>query len=215
MSSDAIIGRIESGRIIAILRGDFGANGCEIVSALAEAGITAVEATLNSANALHLIRQLATRFGDRLAIGAGTVLQPDDVNRAADAGARFIVSPNRNIAVIEATKRRGLTSIPGCFTPSEIVEALDAGADAAKLFPASCLGPAFVRAMRGPLGNIRLVPTGGVTPELARDYQRAGAWALGIGSELIGSSPLAPGAIEQIAARARAFVAALAPERAC
>jgi len=214
MSSDATIGRIESGRVIAILRGDFAANGCEIVAALAEAGIIAVEATLNSANALDLIKQLATRFGDRLAIGAGTVLTSKEVNHAADAGARFIVSPNRNIAVIEASKRRGLVSIPGCFTPSEIVEALDAGADAAKLFPASCLGPAFVRAMRGPLGSIRMVPTGGVTPELARDYLRAGAWALGIGSELIGSNPLAPGAIEQIAARARAFVAALGPERA-
>jgi 2-keto-3-deoxy-6-phosphogluconate aldolase len=88
--------------------------------------------------------------------------------------------------VIEETKRLNMVSLPGCFTPSEIVEALEAGADAVKLFPAQCLGPDFIKAIRGPLPNIRMVPTGGVTPEAARSYIEAGAWALGVGSELIG-----------------------------
>jgi 2-dehydro-3-deoxyphosphogluconate aldolase / (4S)-4-hydroxy-2-oxoglutarate aldolase len=210
MDSKQVIDWIEKSRIIAILRGDFGDKAGEIVAALAEAGITAVEATLNSPNAIAMIRELSARFGAHLAIGAGTVLKPEEVQRAADVGACFIVSPNRNLSVIKATKQRGLVSIPGCFTPSEIAEALDAGADAAKLFPASCLGPGFVRALRGPMRDIKLVPTGGVTPQLAREYRTAGVWALGIGSELIGADPLSPGAIEQIAARARAFVAAAA-----
>jgi 2-dehydro-3-deoxyphosphogluconate aldolase / (4S)-4-hydroxy-2-oxoglutarate aldolase len=189
MTSEQVIERIESGRIIAILRGDFGGREAEIVDALVGAGITAVEATLNSPGAFDSINRLAARFGSRIAVGAGTVLRPEEVERVAGAGARFIVSPNLNAQVIEVTKRLGLVSLPGCFTPSEIVEALDAGADAVKLFPAQSLGPGFIRAMRGPLPNVRMVPTGGVTPETAGTYIDAGAWALGVGSELVGPVP--------------------------
>jgi Entner-Doudoroff aldolase len=158
---------------------------------------------------LGAIERLAARFGARIAVGAGTVLQPVEVERAAEAGASFIVSPNRDTRVIETTKGRGLVSLPGCLTPSEIVEALAAGADAAKLFPAVCLGPAFVRAMRGPLAQARLVPTGGVTPELAREYARAGAWAVGVGSELFNRDALVARDDEWLSARAAAFVAAM------
>ena len=127
------------------------------------------------------------------------MLRPEEVERAADAGASFIVSPNLNAKVIEVTKRLGLISSPGCFTPSEIVEAMGAGADAVKLFPAQCLGPDFIKAMRGPLPNVRLIPTGGVTPEAARGYIAAGAWALGVGSELIGKEVMNDEGFEIIA----------------
>lgn len=180
------IKHIEAGRIIAILRGRFGGREEEIVAAMREGGLTAVEVTLNSPDALSAIRRLANQFGDIMAVGAGTVLTPEEVRQAADAGATFIVSPNRDLGVIEATKKLGLISLPGCFTPSEVVEAINAGADAAKLFPANSLGPGFVRALRGPLPQVRTVPTGGVTPELAREYFAAGAWAIGAGSELLG-----------------------------
>ncbi|MGH9767781.1 MAG: bifunctional 4-hydroxy-2-oxoglutarate aldolase/2-dehydro-3-deoxy-phosphogluconate aldolase [Blastocatellia bacterium] len=208
MRSEQVIEQIEVGRVIAILRGDFGGREEEIVSALVEAGITAVEVTLNSPGAFDSIKRLSASFGSRIAIGAGTVLRPDEVERAADVGARFIVSPNRNASVIEATKKLDLVSLPGCFTPSEIVEALDAGADAAKLFPAQCLGPDFIRAMRGPLPNVRMVPTGGVTPEAARSYIAAGAWALGVGSELIGKDILSDRGFESLRRRASDFVEA-------
>jgi Entner-Doudoroff aldolase len=203
MNGQRVIARIESGRVIAILRGDFRASVTRIAEALALAGVTAVEATLNSPGVIELIATLVKQFGDRMAVGAGTVLKTQDVGRVADAGGQFIVSPNCNAAVIAHTKVLNLVSIPGCFTPTEVIAAIDAGADAIKLFPAGSLGPGYVKALRGPLGDVRLVPTGGVTPELARDYQRAGAWAVGVGSELIGPD------VEAIEPRARAFVEAM------
>ncbi len=200
--------QIETGKIVAILRGDFGGREEELVAAMVEGGLTAVEVTLNSRDVFDAINRLAKRFGSEIAVGGGTVLTPNEVVRAADAGAQFIVSPNRDVAVIEQTKKLGLVSLPGCFTPSEVVEAINAGADAAKLFPANSLGPAFVKALRGPLPNIRTVPTGGVTAELARDYFAAGAWAIGAGSELIGKDWFADGGLERLGERTAAFVAA-------
>ena len=189
------IDRIGRGRVVAILRGGFGGREEEIVSVLVGAGITAVEVTLNSPDAAMA------------AIGAGTVLTEAEVERVAGIGGQFIVSPNRNRGVIEATKRLGLVSLPGCFTPSEIVEALDAGADAIKLFPVQPLGLDFVRAIQGPLGGIRLVPTGGVTPEMARQYFGAGAWAVGVGSELLGRELTGEASLERLRLRALEYAA--------
>lgn len=203
------IQHIEAGKIVAILRGDFAGREEDIVAAMIAGGLTAVEVTLNSRDAFAAINRLAKRFGSEMAVGAGTVLTPNEVLRAADAGATFIVSPNRDLAVIEQTKKLDLVSLPGCFTPSEVVEAVNAGADAAKLFPANSLGPAFVKALRGPLPNIRTVPTGGVTAELAREYFAAGAWAIGAGSELIGKDWFAEGGLEKLRARTSAFVNAI------
>jgi 2-dehydro-3-deoxyphosphogluconate aldolase / (4S)-4-hydroxy-2-oxoglutarate aldolase len=196
---------IEKGRVIAIMRGDFGGGEQEIVAAIVEAGITAVEVTLNSPNAIDAIERLAERFGNNTAVGAGTVLSSGDVERVAGVGGQFIVSPNRDLKVIETTKRLGLASFPGCFTPSEIVEAIDAGADAVKLFPAVSLGVNFVKALRGPFPDLRVVPTGGVTPDAAREYLAAGAWAVGAGSELIGKDVMRPGGLERLRARAAEF----------
>lgn len=203
--------QISAGRIIAILRGDFGGRETEMVQILMEGGITAVEVTLNSPGALNTIRRLAEQFGTRMAVGAGTVLQKSEVGQVADAGGTFIVSPNRDLQVVAEAKRRGLVSLPGCFTPSEVIEALDAGADAAKLFPAQCLGAAFVRAMRGPLPHARLIPTGGVTPEAAREYIPAGAWAVGVGSELFTRELIAAGDFAKLRARVEEYIAALPP----
>lgn len=202
------IQHIEAGKIVAILRGDFAGRETDIVAAMVAGGLTAVELTLNSPDAFAAINRLAKGFGSEMAVGAGTVLTPDEVLRAADAGAQFIVSPNRDIAVIEQTKKLNLVSLPGCFTPSEVVEAINAGADAAKLFPANSLGPAFVKALRGPLPQIRTVPTGGVTAELAREYFAAGAWAIGAGSELIGKDWFVEGGLQRLSERTAAFVAA-------
>jgi len=202
------IQHIEAGKVVAILRGDFSGREEDIVAAMIGGGLTAVEVTLNSRDAFAAINRLAKRFGSEIAVGAGTVLTPNEVLRAADAGAQFIVSPNRDIAVIEQTKKLNLVSLPGCFTPSEVVEAINAGADAAKLFPANSLGPAFVKALRGPLPQIRTVPTGGVTAELAREYFAAGAWAIGAGSELIGKDWFVEGGLQRLSERTAAFVAA-------
>lgn len=208
MQNVQVIERIQAGRIIAILRGDFQGREEEIAAVLNEAGITAVEVTLNSPGALDSIKRLAARFGSTMAVGAGTVLTPYDVACASDAGAQFVVSPNRDVRVIAETKRRGLASFPGCFTPSEVVEALHSGADAAKLFPAECLGPGFIKAMRGPFPQIRLIPTGGITPETTRSHLAAGAWAVGVGSELIGKDIRNDPRLERLKERAQAFTRA-------
>lgn len=202
-----VLSRIEAGRVIAILRGDFGGCEMEMVAAMIEGGLTAVEVTLNSPNALETIKSLAARFGSQIAVGTGTVLTTCEVELAAGAGARFIVSPNRDVRVIEATKRLEMVSLPGCFTPSEIVEAINAGADATKLFPATSLGVSYVKALRGPLPNVRVVPTGGVTPEMAREYFAVGAWAVGVGSELVSKDAMNAG-LETLRERTAAFIAA-------
>jgi Entner-Doudoroff aldolase len=206
--SETTIKQIERGRVIAILRGDFGGQETRLVETLSAGGITAVEVTLNSPNALPSIGRLLAEFGQQLAIGAGTVLHPDEVARVAELGAQFIVSPNCNAAVIAATKRAGLASFPGCFTPSEIVAALEAGADACKLFPAQTLGVGFVKALRGPLPQARLIPTGGVTPAVAREYFAVGAWAVGVGSELLGRGLAATPDWDALRERASEFVRA-------
>ncbi|MGI8784474.1 MAG: bifunctional 4-hydroxy-2-oxoglutarate aldolase/2-dehydro-3-deoxy-phosphogluconate aldolase [Acidobacteriota bacterium] len=205
MDRSRILATIQAGRIIAILRGDFRGHETAIAEALVETGITALEVTLNSPGAAGSIELLAARFGHRMAVGAGTVLDCAGVEQAAGAGAQFIVSPNRDASVIEASRRHELISIPGCFTPSEVVEALAAGADAVKIFPASCIEPSYIGAILGPLPETRLVPTGGVTPERVTHFLKAGAWAVGSGSDLIGSDVLQPGGLERLRKRAAVY----------
>ncbi len=208
MAFDETMTRIAAGKVVAIFRGDFGGMETDIVAAMADAGLTAVEVTLTSPDALAAIERVAKAFGSRMAVGAGTVLSTAEVDRCAAAGATFIVSPNRDLAVITHTKKLGLGSFPGCFTPSEIVEAVHAGADAAKLFPASVLGPGFVKAIRGPLPAVKIVPTGGVTPEAAKAYFEAGAWGVGAGSELVNKDVMAPGGLDRLRDRTAAYLAA-------
>jgi Entner-Doudoroff aldolase len=207
--NEPTLAKIEAGRVIAIMRGDFGGREQEMVAAMIEGGLTAVEVTLNSPNAILKIAELRARFGACCAVGAGTVLNPVAVNQVADAGGTFVVSPNCDPRVIAATKKRGLVSVPGAFTPTEIVVATDNGADAVKVFPAAPLGAAYIKAVRAPLPNTRLVPTGGVTPEMARQYAQAGAWAVGVGSEMLGREILADQSLVALRNRAADFVAAM------
>lgn len=209
MKADRILQNIEQGRIVAILRGDFRGWEVEIATVLLEEGVRAIEVTLNSPDALQSIQRLAKSMGTRMAVGAGTVLKPEEVEAAEAAGARFVVSPNRNVSVIGRTKALGLVSLPGCFTPSEVVEALESGGDAIKLFPARTLGPDFVRALLAPLPGVRLIPTGGVTPENAAGYFSAGAWAIATGADLLGPDAVTPGGLDKLRARTRAYVAAV------
>lgn len=209
MNPEPLLQLIERSRVIAILRGDFGGRETEMAAAILAGGITAVEVTLNSPGALETIRRLAQEFGARMAVGAGTVLRMEEAEAVAEAGGRFIVSPNTNPNVIAKSIALGLLSFPGAFTPTEILRAIDAGAHAVKLFPAHSLGANFVRAVRAPLPAIRLVPTGGVTPESARDYRQAGAWAVGIGSELLGKEKFSDEQIKRLTERAQEFVAAM------
>jgi 2-dehydro-3-deoxyphosphogluconate aldolase / (4S)-4-hydroxy-2-oxoglutarate aldolase len=159
-----------------------------IGAALIRGGIRAFEVTMNSAAALDVIAALVERFpADELLVGAGTVLNQAEAEGAVKAGARFIVMPHFDTAIVRWASGRGIATLPGCLTPTEILAAWRAGAAAVKLFPASAVGPAFVRELRGPLPEIPLVPTGGVTIENAPAFIAAGAAAVGMGSWLTGS----------------------------
>lgn len=191
--------------LVAILRGLTPAEAEPIGAVLLEAGFRCLEVPLNSPQPLESIAILQRRFGDRALIGAGTVLSTQAVAEVADAGGRIIISPNTNVDVIRATKARGLISFPAFCTPSEAFAALDAGADALKLFPAEVAGLATLKALRAVLpADAPVFPVGGVTPSSMADYRAAGAAGFGIGASLY-----APGrSVAEVGARAEALVQA-------
>jgi 2-dehydro-3-deoxyphosphogluconate aldolase / (4S)-4-hydroxy-2-oxoglutarate aldolase len=174
--------------VIAILRGIDSDRVVPIVQTLYEGGIKAVEVTLNHPDSIKSIALLENEFGKELSIGAGTVLNEDSARAAISAGARFIISPSLNLKTIEMTKKLGAVSIPGAYTPTEILTAYENGADFVKVFPATALGPAFLKDMKGPLPQIPLIPTGGINVENAFDFLQAGAVSVGVGSSLAGAS---------------------------
>jgi 2-dehydro-3-deoxyphosphogalactonate aldolase len=196
-------------RLVAILRGMTPADAPALGAALVEAGFSAMEVPLNSPEPFHGIEALARAVGEVAWIGAGTVLSPEDVSRAADAGARFIVAPNFEPRVVAAASAKGLSSMPGVATPSEAFNALAAGADMLKVFPAEQIPPAVVKAWRAVLPDeTRLYAVGGITPEKMPAYVAAGADGFGIGSAL-----WRPGAsLDAVRTAAAAFVEAL-PEK--
>ncbi|HUG54800.1 MAG TPA: bifunctional 4-hydroxy-2-oxoglutarate aldolase/2-dehydro-3-deoxy-phosphogluconate aldolase [Vicinamibacteria bacterium] len=210
---DETLAALGGARIISILRGDFGDGAEDLGEALVEGGLTVMEVSLTSADALALVRRLALRLGTRAVIGVGTVRRVVDCHQAAAAGARFAISPHTRIELIAAAHAAGLIAIPGALSPTEVVTALDAGADAVKLFPADWVGPAGFSSLLAPLPGVRFVPTGGVTVEKAREYLGRGAWAVGVGSPLVGAGLAAAGGLAGLAQRARAFaqMAAEAP----
>jgi 2-dehydro-3-deoxyphosphogalactonate aldolase len=193
--------------LIAILRGVTPDEALGIGEALIDAGFVAIEVPLNSPEPLASIRLLADAFGERALIGAGTVRDPADVARIAAAGGRLVVMPHGDAAVIDAAKERGLLCVPGVATPTEAFAALDAGADALKLFPAEALPPAVVKAWRAVLPkDVWLLPVGGIRPDSMALYLAAGANGFGLGSALYtpGMTPA------QVATSARAFADAFA-----
>lgn len=172
-------------KLIAILRGIRPDEVVAVTQALAESGITNVEVPLNSPDPLTSIASLARIFGDRLLIGAGTVMTPDDVTAVAEAGARLIVMPHADAAVVRAAKKRGLLAVPGFFTPAEAFAMLAAGADALKLFPAEGASPAMLKAMRAVLPpGTRVLPVGGMDAGTIPPWLAAGAAGFGIGSSV-------------------------------
>ncbi|HEY6899762.1 MAG TPA: bifunctional 4-hydroxy-2-oxoglutarate aldolase/2-dehydro-3-deoxy-phosphogluconate aldolase [Puia sp.] len=201
--------RILEHKIIAIVRGCQPESVLEIAGALYEGGIRLMEVTLNSPGAISAIGQVRKLFGDRLLIGAGTVLTVDEVKQAVGAGAQFIISPSLDVDIIRQTRQMGAVSIPGAFTATEILTAYRSGAHIVKVFPAS-VGVAYFRDLRGPLPHIPLMPTGGVSLENIKDFQKAGAVAFGIGSALVpGAQVVVPEMLGLLQGRAKAFVEAL------
>lgn len=175
-------------KIVAIIRGADPKDVLSIVKALHEGGIRAVEIALNSPGALDSIKEVTSEMGTDMMVGAGTVLDPESARAALLAGARFILSPTLNLETIKMTKRYGAVSIPGAYTPTEILQAFEAGADIIKVFPASALGPGYFKDVHGPLSQIPLLPTGGVNLDNVRAYIEAGASGVAVASALVNTN---------------------------
>lgn len=199
---------IES-KVVAIVRLDSGDKLIHVASALKAGGISAIEFTVPTPNALEMIKQASEHFGDEVIMGAGTVLDPETARAAIQAGAQFIVTPTLNPATIELCKRYGKPIISGALTPTEIMNSWQAGADIVKVFPASLGGPAYIKSVLAPLPQVRLAPTGGVNADNAADYIRAGAAALGVGGNLVNKAAVASGDWDAIIAEAERLVAAV------
>ncbi len=172
-------------KIVAIMRGMPAKDAVNLATALYKGGINILEITLNSPNALQVIEELSQQFKDTMLIGAGTVLTAEEANDAINAGAQFIISPALDADVITTTKDAGKVSIPGAYTPTEIVQAHRSGADIIKVFPAP--NAAYIKNILAPLNTLKLMPTGGVNVDNIKEYAAAGAVAFGIGSSLVNS----------------------------
>jgi 2-dehydro-3-deoxyphosphogluconate aldolase/(4S)-4-hydroxy-2-oxoglutarate aldolase len=207
MSKESQLRHVLDCGIVAVVRCPDGRQLVEVARALADGGVTVVEITLSVPNALDVLRQVGQALGDRLLLGAGTVLDPESGRAALLAGAEYLVAPTVNLDVIRLCRRYDKLVMPGAFTPTEIVTAWEAGADVVKVFPADVVGPAFFKALRGPLPQVRLMPTGGVDLTTAAAFLKAGACCLGVGGQLVEPKAVAERNFDRIRELARQYVA--------
>ncbi|MDL2318894.1 bifunctional 4-hydroxy-2-oxoglutarate aldolase/2-dehydro-3-deoxy-phosphogluconate aldolase [Eubacteriales bacterium OttesenSCG-928-A19] len=209
-----ILEQIGQNRLIVIVRGLAPGSMRGLAEALHAGGIRMIEVTFDQAHpenwpgTCEAIKLLATDFAGRITPGAGTVLTEEQVEMAHDAGARYIISPNIDLDVIDKTRALGMASLPGAMTPTEIVQAYAEGADAVKIFPIGSLGPAYLKAVRAPLPHIPLMAVGGVNETNAAEYLAAGAMGLGVGGGMVNRAWIEAGEWDRITALAKAFVAA-------
>lgn len=200
--------------IVPVVRATSAAEALDAVEAIRAGGIPILEITLTVPGAVGIIRDLTARLGDAALIGAGTVLDADSARACIDAGARFIVSPALDLPTIAACRKLDVPIFPGALTPTEIVTAWKAGADAVKVFPCGAVGGAtYLKSVKAPLPQIDLLPTGGVSLKTAAEFIAAGAFALGVGADLVDLAALRRGEAATITERARAYVDEVARAR--
>jgi len=197
---------IEETGVIAIMRAQSSGQLIAAAEAIQRGGVRAIEVTMTTPGALDVIAQAREKMGKEVVFGAGTVLDPETARAAILAGADFVVSPTLNLAVVEMCNRYGVPAVPGCYTPTEMLQAWQAGADFVKLFPASVGGPDLIQAILAPLPQVRIIPVGGVDLDTAAAFIKKGAAALGVGSSLINQKLLDAGDMEELTRRARAFI---------
>jgi 2-dehydro-3-deoxyphosphogluconate aldolase/(4S)-4-hydroxy-2-oxoglutarate aldolase len=209
MSKETLLRQVLECGVVAIVRSPDSQQLVEVCRALGDGGISVVEITMSVPDALEVLRQVRRTLGDRLLVGAGTILDPETARAALLAGAEYLVAPTVNLDVIRLCQRYDKLVMPGAFTPTEILSAWEAGADIVKVFPAEVLGPPFFKALRGPLPQIRLMPTGGVDLSTAADFLKAGACCLGVGSQLVEPKAVAERDFDRIRELASKYAAAV------
>jgi 2-dehydro-3-deoxyphosphogluconate aldolase/(4S)-4-hydroxy-2-oxoglutarate aldolase len=214
MSREKQLQRVLDCGIVAVVRFSDPGPLVNVVKALADGGVTVAEVTFTVPNALDVIREAKRQLGDRVLLGAGTVLDPETARAALLAGAEFLVAPTVTLDVIKMCRRYDKLVMPGAFTPTEVLTAWEAGADVVKVFPADVVGPAFFKALRGPLPQVKLMPTGGVDLATAAEFLKAGAVCLGVGSQLVDPKLVAAGEFAKITALAKQYVEIVQKHRA-
>jgi 2-dehydro-3-deoxyphosphogluconate aldolase/(4S)-4-hydroxy-2-oxoglutarate aldolase len=214
MNRAEILARINETAVIPIVRTTNAETALQAVAAVGEGGIECVEITMTVKNALRALEAVADRYGDRLLLGAGTVLDPETARACILAGAQFFVAPSLSLKTVEIARRYSKPIFPGALTPTEVLTAWEAGADGIKIFPCSAVGGAkYIKALKAPLPHIDLIPTGGVNLETIGDFLDAGSFAVGVGNELIDGKSIAESNYEIITERARKFRQAVVSAR--
>jgi 2-dehydro-3-deoxyphosphogluconate aldolase/(4S)-4-hydroxy-2-oxoglutarate aldolase len=215
MNKSEVVQTIRDVGIIPVVRAQSADEAMMAIDAIREGGVSLLEITMTVPGAVQLIEKVAKRYGAEALVGAGTVLDAETARACVDAGAQFVVSPSLNLETIEVCRAHDVAVLPGALTPTEVVNAWNAGADFVKVFPAGAVGgPSYLKALKAPLPHIELVPTGGVSLKTAADFIEAGASALGVGADLVDLKALREGQQHIITERAREFVRIVREARA-
>ena len=214
MTSKEILAFITEVGIVPIVRTSSAESAIQAVEAIYNGGVRAAEITMTVPGAIHALEKLADRFGGKLILGAGTVLDPETARACMLAGAEFFVTPSLRLSTIEMAKRYSKVICPGALTPTEVLTAWEAGADMVKIFPCGNVGgPKYIKALKGPFPQIEMIPTGGVNLETTGDFLKAGACAVAVGGELVDAKTVKEGRFDIIENRARQYLAAIAKAR--
>ncbi|WP_153723020.1 bifunctional 4-hydroxy-2-oxoglutarate aldolase/2-dehydro-3-deoxy-phosphogluconate aldolase [Sporosarcina cascadiensis] len=206
---------IEENGVVAVLRKVNPDKVNDVIKTLVENGIRVLEVTADSENSYDIIKTAKKLYGEQILIGAGTVLDKETAKMAVDAQADFIFSPSLDVEVIQTANRYGCISIPGVYTPTEIITAYTAGADLVKIFPATTLGPGYFKDLQGPLGHIPMMPTGGIDANNMGDFLMNGAIAVGVGGSLLDQQLINSGNFEALGEKAKSFVDRFSEVKAC
>ena len=214
MTSQEILAFITGIGIVPIVRVASADSAVQAVEAIYRGGVRAAEITMTVPGAIRALEQVADRLGDRMMLGAGTVLDPETARACMLAGAQFFVTPALRLSTIEMAKRYSKVVFPGALTPTEVLSAWEAGADAVKIFPCGNMGgPKYIKALKGPFPHIAMIPTGGVNLETAGDFLKAGACAIAVGTEMVDPKTIQQGRFDLIEERARQYLACVAKAR--
>lgn len=212
MKKEAVLSKLHAEKVVGIIRTESSDGLLDCAKALAAGGLTSIELTMTTPGAIRMLEQVSQELPE-FTFGLGTVLDPETARAGILAGAKFIVTPALRPDVITLCRRYSIAVFSGAFTPTEVVNAWEAGADVVKIFPAEFFGPAYIKSIRAPLPQVELMPTGGVTPDTVGEFLKAGAWATGAGSALVDAKTLKARDWSAITARAQAFVKAVAAAR--
>ena len=207
MSRVEVIKQIKETGVIPVVRATSADEAMRAIDAIRDGGISVLEITMTVPGAVGVIEEISARYGKDALVGAGTVLDPETATACISAGARFVVSPALNLETIACCQKHDVVVMPGALTPTEVVQAWTAGADFVKVFPAGAVGgPSYLKALKAPLPQIELVPTGGVSLKTAADFIKAGAAALGVGADLVDIKAIREGQASLITERAKQFI---------